>query len=328
MNAAALEDTGPICLSPAMRRVYQMVDRVAVGTISVLVLGETGVGKEVLAEAIHRRSQRAPAPFVRLNCAALSETLIESELFGYERGAFTGAMQHKVGLLESADRGTVFLDEIGELSPAMQVKLLRVLESREVMRVGSLRPKQIDVRFVAATHRDLEARVHAGAFREDLYFRLSGVAIEIPPLRERVEEVHALAEQFAAITARALGRPIPRFTTTAIARLRGHGWPGNIRELRNCVERAVLLAETDQIDADQIVVSVRTRLPTPEPGPAVPRVVIHGRTVVLDREQVIAALARAAGNQKIAAQILQISRRTLINKLDVFGIDRPRKGRA
>jgi len=323
MNAAAHQDTcAPICMSPAMRRVYQMVDRVAVGTISVLVLGETGVGKEILAEAIHRRSSRAGAPFVRLNCAALSETLIESELFGYERGAFTGALQQKVGLLESADRGTVFLDEIGELSPAMQVKLLRVLESREVMRVGSLRPTRIDVRFVAATHRDLEARVGAGAFREDLFFRLSGVAIEIPPLRERVEEVHVLAEQFAAATARALGRPIPRFTGAAIARLHAHAWPGNIRELRNCIERAVLLAEGDEIDADQIVVSARTRPPTPEP-----RVVIHGRTVVLDREQVIAALARAAGNQKIAAQILQISRRTLINKLDVFGIDRPRKGR-
>jgi transcriptional regulator with GAF, ATPase, and Fis domain len=319
------------CTSPAMRQLHQLVDRIAIGTISVLILGETGVGKEVLAEAIHRRSTRAAAPLLRLNCAALTETLLESELFGHDKGAFTGAVQSKPGLLESAHGGTVFLDEIGELPPATQVKLLRVLESREVMRVGSLRPKPIDVRFIAATHRDLESRIEAGLFREDLYFRLNGVTLEIPPLRERRDELLPLAVQFITAVARSLGRPAPELSRAALDRLNAHLWPGNIRELRNCIERAVLLAEAGRIEIDHVAIGARrARASSPPPFP------VHGApgpatlasgSGAIERQQIIAALARAAGNQKIAAQLLQISRRTLVYKLERFGIDRPRKGR-
>ncbi|HUJ60443.1 MAG TPA: sigma 54-interacting transcriptional regulator [Kofleriaceae bacterium] len=314
-------------LSAAMRALYQLVDRVAVGTISVLILGETGVGKEVLAEAIHRRSTRAAAPLLRLNCAALTDTLLESELFGHEKGAFTGAAASKQGLLESAHGGTVFLDEIGELPLPTQVKLLRVLESREVLPVGAVRPRPIDVRFIAATHRDLEARIDQGQFREDLYFRLNGITLRIPPLRERLDELETLAGHFVAMIAHGLGRPAPLLSAAAVARLRGHTWPGNIRELRNCLERAVLLCHGDCITGDDIVVVARrSREPTPAPPDALGD--LRRRTAAVEREHIVAALARAAGNQKAAAQLLGISRRTLANKLDAFGIDRPRKGRA
>jgi DNA-binding NtrC family response regulator len=313
--------------SATMRKLHALVDRIAIGTISVLILGETGVGKEVLAETIHRRSARAAAPLLRLNCAALTETLLESELFGHDKGAFTGATQSKPGLLESAHGGTVFLDEIGELPLATQVKLLRVLESREVMRVGALRPKPIDVRFIAATHRDLEAQIDAGLFREDLYFRLNGMTLEIPPLRERRDEIDALAAQFAAAVARSLGRSAPELSSAALDRLRAHVWPGNIRELRNCIERAVLLVEAGRIEADHVAVGMRRARGSSPPPIAATAAEPRLRAGAVEREQIIAALASAAGNQKIAAQLLQISRRTLINKLDLLGIGRPRKGR-
>ena len=317
--------------SAAMRKLHALVERIAIGTISVLILGETGVGKEVLAETIHRRSSRAAAPLLRLNCAALTETLLESELFGHDKGAFTGATQSKPGLLESAHGGTVFLDEIGELPPATQVKLLRVLESREVMRVGALRPRSIDVRFISATHRDLEAQIDAGVFREDLYFRLNGVALEIPPLRERRDEIDALAAQFVAAVAGSLGRSAPELSGAALDRLRAHVWPGNIRELRNCIERAVLLVETGRIDADHVAIGMRrARGSSPPPiaaTAATGAAESRPRAGAVERQQIIAALATTAGNQKIAAQLLQISRRTLINKLDLLGIERPRKGR-
>ncbi|HEX3478766.1 MAG TPA: sigma 54-interacting transcriptional regulator [Kofleriaceae bacterium] len=316
--------------SAAMRKLHGLVDRIAIGTISVLILGETGVGKEVLAETIHHRSARAAAPLLRLNCAALTETLLESELFGHDKGAFTGATHSKPGLLESAHGGTVFLDEIGELPLATQVKLLRVLESREVMRVGALRPKPIDVRFISATHRDLEAQIDAGLFREDLYFRLNGVALEIPPLRERRDEIDALAARFAAVVARSLGRSAPELSSAALDRLRAHVWPGNIRELRNCIERAVLLGDAARIEADHVAIGMRrARGSTPPPIAAPPAAAAEPRPRggAVERDQIVAALASAAGNQKIAAQLLQISRRTLINRLDLLGIGRPRKGR-
>jgi len=274
-----------VVVDPTMQRLYSLAERIADSTISVLVLGETGVGKEVLAETIHRLSPRRNQPFVKLNCAAFTETLLESELFGHERGAFTGAVAQKQGLLESADGGTVFLDEVGELGHSTQVKLLRVLEERKVLRVGSLKPKEIDVRFVAATNRDLEAEVAAGNFREDLFFRLNGIPLLIPPLRERPLEVEPLARALIAHICKKAGRPEPDLTQPAIDLLRRYSWPGNIRELRNVMERAVLLSGREPIALEHLPVekmvstlparSFRGSLPPPVPpaprnAPSVP----------------------------------------------------------
>ena len=230
----------------------------------------------------------------------------------------------------------MFLDEIGELPPATQAKLLRVLEAREVLRVGALRPRPIDVRFIAATHRDLDARIDAGLFREDLYFRLTGITLEIPPLRDRRDEIAPLAAHFAAAAARHLGRPAPELSRAALDRLTAYPWPGNIRELRNCIERAVLLAGSGRIDPHHVLLGMRRPRATPAPqttpapgaAPGAGDLDPRPRPGALDRPQILAALARAAGNQTIAARLLQVSRRTLINKLDRFGIDRPRKGRS
>jgi DNA-binding NtrC family response regulator len=321
----------------AMDRVRAVLDRIAASTISVLILGETGVGKEVLAEAVHHRSPRAARPFLRLNCAALSDTLLESELFGHERGAFTGADRAKAGLLETADGGTVFLDEIGELPMATQVALLRVIEQREVMRVGALASRPIDVRFVAATHRDLSAEIAAGRFRQDLYFRLNGITLAIPPLRARLSELEALTRLFLQRAAAGLGAPVPAIAPDALALLRGHRWPGNIRELRNVIERAVLLAAGGAIGADHIVLETRAAEPAmpatamfAAATPAAPSATgslseLRRETAAAERDRILAALARAAGNQKAAAELLGISRRTLGNKLDQYAIPRPRK---
>ncbi len=225
----------------ALARLEPLVNKVAASNISVLVLGETGVGKEVLARMIHERSPRADKPLVCLNCASLSESLLESELFGHEKGAFTGAVTAKAGLLESAGGGTAFLDEVGEMPLSLQAKLLRVLEQREVLRVGAVTPRAIDVRFVAATNRDLDHEISAGRFRQDLYFRLNGFAIVIPPLRERTEEIEALAKHFVALACKQSGRRPIGIGSDALEVLRSYEWPGNIRELKNVIDRAVLL---------------------------------------------------------------------------------------
>ena len=293
-----------------MRRVYGLANSAARGVISVLIVGETGVGKDVMANEIHRMSPRAKAPFVTLNCAALSESLLETELFGHEKGAFTGATDTKAGLLESAPGGTVFLDEIGELPPAAQAKLLRVLENGELLRVGGLRPRRIDVRLVAATNADLDAAIAAGKFRRDLYYRINGCVVVLPPLRERTSEILPLARHFAA----ALG--CAQFTGAAERALCAHPWPGNVRELKTVVERAVLLsARRGAIDAPDLMLSPRRIPPTVPPG-----VAPH------EREQLLEALQRAHGNQKEAAKLLGLSRQTLSKKLDTHGIGRPRKG--
>ncbi|WP_437756919.1 sigma 54-interacting transcriptional regulator [Sorangium sp. So ce1389] len=267
----------PIVLDPAMQRLYALAERVAGAPITVLLLGETGAGKEVLAEHIHRRSPRAQGPFLRLNCAALSESLLESELFGHEKGAFTSAGQAKQGLLETAEKGTVLLDEVGELPPSIQVKLLRVLEDRKVMRVGGLSPRPIDVRFVSATNRDLAAEVKRGAFREDLFFRLNGIALTIPPLRARVSEIAPLARALAARTAGALGRRAPAFAPETLAALEAHRWPGNIRELRNVIERAVVLSGGDTLLPEHLLLDDAGTPPqeTSAPLPAAPLAAPH-----------------------------------------------------
>ncbi|MBI5481198.1 MAG: sigma 54-interacting transcriptional regulator [Deltaproteobacteria bacterium] len=242
-----------LILDPVMMRLHALAERVAASTITVRVLGETGVGKEVLAERIHRLSPRASKPFLRLNCAALAEQLLESELFGHERGAFTGATQSKPGLLQTATGGTVFLDEIGDLSLNLQVKLLRVLEDHQVLRVGALRARPIDVRFIAATHQDLEAAVQRGTFREDLFYRLSGVTLVVPPLRERAAEIEPIARAMVATACQRADRwPPPDLSPETLELLRGYAWPGNVRELRNTMERAVLLCTDATITPEHL----------------------------------------------------------------------------
>ncbi len=243
---------------PAMKRIYALVRRVADARIAVLLQGETGVGKDVVAEAIHALSARAGHAYVRLNCAALPENLLESELFGWEKGAFSGAASAKQGLLEAAHGGTIFLDEIGELPLATQAKLLRALEDGEVRRLGAIAPRVVDVRIVAATNRDLEVEVGRGAFRGDLFFRLSGVTLTIPPLRERPREILPFARTFLRDSARAAGRPTPALTPDAEQLLLRYAWPGNIRELRNAIERAMLLGDGATIGMEHLPVEKLT----------------------------------------------------------------------
>jgi len=307
-----------------MTRLLEIADRVAIGDISVLVLGETGSGKELIAERIHARSRRAAEPLVKLNCAAVPEPLIESELFGYEKGAFTGATGAKPGLLEQAHGGSVFLDEIGELPAATQAKLLRVLEQREIWRVGALKAKPIDVRFIAATHRDLDAAIAAGRFREDLYFRLAGVTLQVPPLRDRPGELEPLVHHFASRAATALGRPTPRVTPAALALLRAYRWPGNIRELRNVIERATLLCDRD-IDVAHLPEDRMSRPAAAPSAESSPLDAVKDRANLLEREAIEDALSRSSGNQTKAAKLLGISRRTLTNKLNFHKLARPRK---
>jgi two-component system response regulator AtoC len=311
--------------SGAMGRIAKVLSLVAPGEITVLLLGETGVGKELAAETVHRLSRRAARPFVRLNCAALPESLLESELFGYERGAFTGADRTKPGLLEGADKGTVFLDEIGELPLPTQAKLLRVLESREVMRLGSVAPRQVDVRFIAATNRDLGEQVGAGAFRKDLLYRLSGMPVHLPPLRERREEIEPLALRFCAEASAQLGRPPKPITPAALRALQEHSWPGNVRELRNVMERAVLLSEAGPINVEHLALEASMGGPpasVTHPSMQAPSADLDLRKAMseFERSQIERALEQAGGNQTRAAELLGISRRALVSKLGEYGL--------
>ncbi len=300
-----------------MHRLADVAERVARSEISVLLTGETGVGKEVFARRIHDLSPRG-GPFVALNCGALSQQLLESELFGHEAGAFTGAKQTKPGLLETAEGGTIFLDEVGEMPLDAQVRLLRVLEERRVLRVGGLQPRPIDVRFVSASNRDLQKEVAAGGFREDLYYRLNGITLAIPPLRERLGELPKLASTFIEQAAARSGTPAPSLSAAALSRLEGHRWPGNIRELRNVVERAVVLCGDGPIEPEHLFPSelVGGLTPGADDGPQD------------ERSRIMAALAECAGNQTRAAKLLGISRKTLGVKMDNYSIARPQKGRS
>jgi DNA-binding NtrC family response regulator len=319
--------TGEMLISnPSMQNLEKIMHRVAAGQISVLITGETGVGKEVLAERVHNLSPRAERPFLRLNCAALSESLLESELFGHERGAFTGAVATKPGLLETAHGGTVFLDEIGELPMSIQVKLLRVIEERKVLRVGGLQPREIEVRFLAATNRDLEAEIARGAFRQDLYFRINGVTLVIPPLRARAGEIPGLAKLFVKQASERGGHPAPEISMDAMSRLVEYDWPGNIRELRNVMERAALLCSDGVIRVEHLPTEkMRTSLAPVEVAPAVPAPAAPAAEIASERDRIIAALTEAGGNQTDAARLLGVSRRTLINRVIAYKIPRPRK---
>jgi two-component system, NtrC family, response regulator AtoC len=325
-----------------MERIYKLARRIAVSQINVLLLGETGVGKEVMARTIHSASPRASKPFLGLNSAALSEHLFESELFGYERGAFTGATQAKPGLIETADGGTVFLDEVGEMPLSTQAKLLRVLEEREVMRVGGLRARSVDVRFIAATNQNLERDIELGRFREDLFYRLNGISLVIPPLRERTGEIASLARTFIAETCKQSGTfAQPMLSQEAIEWMGEYPWPGNIRELRNAVNRAVLLASGGVIRPEHLQstgyqprtgrgsgrATLERKPEDGRPTTASPSSDLDDDLDAAERQRVLDALAACGGNQTRAARMLGIARRTLTSRLDKLGVPRPRKGR-
>jgi two-component system, NtrC family, response regulator AtoC len=308
--------------SAEMERIERLVGLVADSVLPVLLLGETGVGKGTLATRIHERSSRAARPFVQLNCAAVPEGLLESELFGHERGAFTGATQAKPGILESANGGTVFLDEVGEIPRPTQAKLLHVLEQGKVQRLGSVRPVAIDVRFLSATNRDLDALVASGQFRRDLYYRLAGVPVHVPPLRERRGEIPEMARAFVEEACARTPERVPLISEAALRRLCAHDWPGNIRELRNVVMRAALLSGGSCIEREHLLLDVAP--PAPEPGlDGAKRLAAEVRAT--ERQRIAEALDRFGGHQGKAADYLGISRRTLSNKLDELGLPRPRK---
>ena len=319
---------GVVVAGPCMQEVMDQVERVARSRATVLVRGESGTGKEVVARAIHEASPRAARPFVAVNCAALTESLLESELFGHEKGSFTGAVSHKKGRFELADGGTLFLDEVGELSPAAQVKLLRALQERQFERVGGGRTITVDVRIVAATNRDLEAAVRAGSFRLDLYHRLSVITIDLPPLRERPSEIPALARHFLRALAEENGRSIT-LTAEAIDALVQCRWSGNVRQLRNCLERAVVTCEGDRLAAAALCLDptdcLLQRATAPDaaavPGPAPTRgepASIEGAAE--ERERVRSTLERCGYVQAKAARVLGLTPRQLAYRVRKYGI--------
>ncbi|MHB0681077.1 sigma-54 interaction domain-containing protein, partial [Roseomonas mucosa] len=328
LRAAAGDEHAPVHRDPAMAAVLSRAETVARAEASVLITGESGTGKEVLARHIHRHSRRANGPFVALNCAALPETLLESELFGHEKGAFSGAVAARRGKFEQADGGTLLLDEIGEMDVRLQAKILRVLQEREVDRLGGTAPVKVDVRILAATNRDLGAEVRAGRFREDLLFRLRVVSLRLPALRDRAGDILPIAEHYAARYAEANGLPHRPFAPQARAMLLSHPWPGNVRELENAVHRAVLLAEGDEIgpmaiELDQPLPSVPEPATAAEtvPRPATPAgiVALVGRRVEdVERDLILETLGHCLGNRTRAAEILGISIRTLRNKLHEY----------
>ncbi len=305
--------------SAAMRKVLELARRVAEHATTVLVTGESGTGKEVVANAIHTMSPRSPEPFVAINCAAIPEHLLESELFGHVRGAFTGATADRAGLFETADGGTLFLDEIGDLPLGLQAKLLRVLEDGEIRRVGARASRAVDVRLVAATSRDLERAVQDGTFREDLYYRLNVVRIHLPPLRERPEDVAALVTHFACEIAARTGRPVS-VTPQALGRLTQAGWPGNVRQLRNALERAAVLSTTGVLDVEDFALEA-----VPASGPAAPAANGHAapgqplrlkpRVEQVEVQVIREALDHARGSRREAARMLGVSLRTLFYKM-------------
>jgi DNA-binding NtrC family response regulator len=309
-----------VAISPKMQEVLATVERIAPTNSTVLLGGESGVGKDLIARAIHEKSRRASGPFVKINSTAIPENLLESELFGYEKGAFTGANTSKPGKFELADKGTLFLDEIGDVPPAIQVKLLRVLQEREFERLGGTRTIKVDVRLLAATNRDLRAALEDGTFREDLYYRLNVVPIDIPPLREHKEDIPGLANLFLARFAKDSGRSetITGISPAAMQLLSGHYWPGNVRELQNVIERACALATSSQLDVGDIQLDS----PRNRSGAASDRFLPDGMTLdQWEDEMIREALKRAGGNKSQAARLLGLSRNALRYRLSKIGID-------
>jgi DNA-binding NtrC family response regulator len=308
---------GLVALSPAMHDVLDLVERVAPTDATLLIRGESGTGKEVIAKAVHHASRRAERPFVAVNCGAVPEPLLESELFGFTRGAFTGAVASKRGLFEEAHGGTLFLDEIAEMPAALQVKLLRALQSGEIRRLGATQVATIDVRVIAATNRDLAAMISGGSFREDLFYRLNVIEVTLPPLRERREDIPALAEHFAARSATRLGRDL-RLTPETVERLLRYPWPGNVRELENAMERAVVLARGRALTPEDLPPHIAVGLHL-GPSPALPR---QTTLAAAERDLILQTLERFGRNHSAAAEALGIGRTTLWRKLKEYEIDR------
>jgi two-component system response regulator HydG len=304
--------------SPAMTRLIETMVQVAPSEATVLITGESGTGKEMIAGAIHFNSLRKNGPFVKINCAAITETLLESELFGHEKGAFTGAEKRKEGKFRQAERGTIFLDEVSEMSPAMQVKLLRVLQERDITRVGGDEVIKVDVRVIAATNKDLMREIEARRFRDDLYYRLNVVTLNVPPLRERREDIPLIATHFLTVFAKKNSKSIKGFTPQAMDRLMKYDWPGNVRELMNAVERAVVLSRSEYLDEEAFTLVLKTGQQEAEMSVQIGASEPSLESV--EKETVLKALETAGGNKSEAARRLGITRRTLHLKLKKYGV--------
>jgi DNA-binding NtrC family response regulator len=298
-----------------LQRVLETVKQVAPTPSTVLVRGESGVGKELIARAIHHASPRAGKAFVRVNCAALAPGVLESELFGHEKGSFTGALARKLGRFELADGGTLFLDEVGDLTPEIQVKLLRVLQEREFERVGGTETLRVDVRVISATNRDLEDLMQEGLFREDLYYRLNVFPVQVPPLRERVEDIEKLSRHFVKRFARRCGKKIGALSDAAVAKLKGYPWPGNVRELENVIERAIILCRTDTVEDGDLDFGIRRA-----PG-AIPTANLSDALEDLEKRKLVGAIEKHRGRKSDVARELGINRSTLYYRLKKYGLE-------
>lgn len=320
LETVSTEDDTLIYRDPVMRNTLKLAEQIAPSDASVLITGESGTGKEVVARFIHRRSRRKSKPFISVNCAAIPENLLESELFGHEKGAFTGAVARRIGKFEEASGGTLLLDEISEMHPALQAKLLRAIQEREIDRIGGVKPVKVDIRILATSNRNLEEEARKGTFREDLYFRLNVVHLEIPPLRERVLDIDPLTDYFVEKYTKANG--FKRRTLSAVAReaLRCHSWRGNVRELENAIHRSVLLSTGEEISTDVIQLSgVKPTRQESEKKKEIIGTPLVGRTVAdVERDLIIGTLSHCLGNRTQAATILGISIRTLRNKLKQY----------
>jgi Nif-specific regulatory protein len=316
--------TNIIGRSKVIQEVLRLIDQVADTNTTVLITGETGTGKELVAKAIHDNSRRGNGPMVQVNCAAMPDTLLESELFGHEKGAFTGAITRRRGRFEEAQAGSIFLDEVGELSPIAQAKLLRVLQEREFQPLGSSRTVKVDVRVITASNKDLETEISQGAFRQDLFYRLNVFPIYLPPLRERGPDILLLADYFVLKYAREFSKQIKRITTSAIDMLMSYHWPGNVRELENCVERAVLLSQENAIDSWHLPPTLQMK---PEGMQNVSRGKLEALTSAFERDLITDALKDVRGNQSQAARLLGTTKRIIQYKVEKYGID-PRRFRA
>lgn len=317
--ATSPAERGLVAESAAMRQALALVARVAEHNTTVLITGESGTGKEVIARAIHRASPRANKAFVGINCAAIPETLLESELFGHVRGAFTGATGDKTGLFEQASGGTLLLDEIGELPVGLQAKLLRVLQESEIRRVGDQKTRRVDARVLVATARDLEQEVRTGGFREDLFYRINVVAISIPPLRERREDIAPLARYFAARLAQRFGRALV-LSDDAMTWLEGQPWPGNVRELENAIERAAVLTDKEVLEPADFTQDARRTAPDTSRTTQAPAETLEDAVAAAERAVITEALKQSAGNRREAAKRLGVSLRTLFYKIDRYGL--------